>query len=274
MNNCVAVNKPIGFTPFDMVRIFKKENPKLYNVSVSYAGRLDPMAEGVLLLLIGEENKKRKIYEKLPKIYKFSMVLGLETDSYDILGLLQSLTPKCPPADIEEKIKKLTAEYTGQFVQKYPPYCAALYRKKPLYYWSRRGLCPEEDRPLHVVTVKNIRLLEIKTIKLNRNTILENINKVRGDFRQKEIIGRWNGFFKKNPNYQFTHLSFRISCLSGTYIRQLVSDIGYYLKSGAFTLNITRTSVGKYNLSHTVKISKKRHTCSCTRPDSVHKKTV
>ena len=49
----VIVNKPIGKTPLEMVQFFKKNNPEYAESTISYAGRLDPMAHGLLILLIG-----------------------------------------------------------------------------------------------------------------------------------------------------------------------------------------------------------------------------
>jgi len=54
--------------------------------NAAYAGRLDPMAHGVLVLLVGEENKKREKYEKFVKEYLFQCIFGVATDTYDILG--------------------------------------------------------------------------------------------------------------------------------------------------------------------------------------------
>ena len=63
------INKPLGFTPLELIERYKKEN----NISkkISFAGRLDPMAYGLMILLEGEECKKQEISCGKDKIYEF-----------------------------------------------------------------------------------------------------------------------------------------------------------------------------------------------------------
>ena len=89
-SSVVVVYKPQGWTPLAAVEEFKKSNPSYSDEKISYAGRLDPMAEGPLLLLVGNENKKRKEYEQLKKSYEAEIVLGISTDSFDALGIIHS----------------------------------------------------------------------------------------------------------------------------------------------------------------------------------------
>ena len=67
MQSVIPVYKPLGLTPLQAIVKFKKLFPDYANEKISYAGRLDPMAEGLLLLLVGEENKQRNEYEDLSK---------------------------------------------------------------------------------------------------------------------------------------------------------------------------------------------------------------
>ena len=88
MNTIILINKPISLTPLQAIRRLQSLHPELEGEKIGYAGRLDPMAEGLLLLLVSDENKKRKEYERLPKTYEFEVLLGIETDSYDVLGII------------------------------------------------------------------------------------------------------------------------------------------------------------------------------------------
>ncbi|PSO45951.1 MAG: tRNA pseudouridine(55) synthase, partial [Parcubacteria group bacterium QH_9_35_7] len=63
----VLLDKPISLTPLQTIEKFKEQNPKYKDKKMSYAGRLDPMAEGLLLCLVGEENKNREEYQQLEK---------------------------------------------------------------------------------------------------------------------------------------------------------------------------------------------------------------
>ena len=55
--------KPQGVTPLELIDRFRQKHPEYKDEKLGYAGRLDPMAEGILLVLVGDENKKRKTYE-------------------------------------------------------------------------------------------------------------------------------------------------------------------------------------------------------------------
>ena len=56
----INVYKPVGISPLDVIKLLQEKNPEYRGVSVTYAGRLDPLAEGVLLLLAGEEVHKKE----------------------------------------------------------------------------------------------------------------------------------------------------------------------------------------------------------------------
>ena len=117
--------KKLGETPNQCVLRFKKENPDYANIPMTYAGRLDPMAEGLLLVLSGEGIKEKEKYLDLPKTYLFEILWGFSTDSLDLLGLVSdsnmedSLAVK-PPR--EEELRGMLKKSVGKFVQSYPAY--------------------------------------------------------------------------------------------------------------------------------------------------------
>lgn len=104
---------------------------------LGYAGRLDPMAEGVLVVLVGDENKRREAYLSLNKEYIVEILFGFETDSYDMLGLAPSSLAG------QEKNTDVLKSYLGSFVdvhdQEYPPYSSKTVVGKPLFVWAREG---------------------------------------------------------------------------------------------------------------------------------------
>jgi tRNA pseudouridine55 synthase len=79
--------KKVGETPLECLERFRKNHPKFKNQKMTYAGRLDPLAEGELLVLVGESCKNKEKYLKLDKEYLVDILFGFETDSYDLLGL-------------------------------------------------------------------------------------------------------------------------------------------------------------------------------------------
>ena len=86
-NNIFNVFKPIGISPLDAIKTLKEKYPELKDEKMTYAGRLDPLAEGVLLILAGNAVHEKEKYLKLDKEYEGEILFGFTTDTYDILGL-------------------------------------------------------------------------------------------------------------------------------------------------------------------------------------------
>ena len=86
-NNIFNVFKPVGISPLDAIKILKEKYPELKDEKMTYAGRLDPLAEGALLILAGNAVHKKEKYLKLDKEYEGEILFGFNTDTYDILGL-------------------------------------------------------------------------------------------------------------------------------------------------------------------------------------------
>lgn len=237
--------KPLGWTPLDVIVAYKKRNVQYMKTTISYAGRLDPMAEGVLLLLIGEANKKRKHYEQFSKVYETEMILGVTTDSHDALGVITSknFLPKS-----KQKIQKTLHQFIGKQLQRYPIFSSRTVQGKPLYWWARRNRIGEIHIPEKNIEITSLELYNIEQIAMNELSVLvqEKILRVNGDFRQEEILDTWKRFVHQNNERSMSKVSLRITCSSGTYIRQLMSDIGDALGSGAIALSITRIQVGEY----------------------------
>jgi tRNA U55 pseudouridine synthase TruB len=87
MQRYALIEKNVGVTPLQAIETFRKEKPELKDLPLTYAGRLDPMAGGKLLVLIGDECKRREKYDGLDKEYEFEVLLGFASDSGDVLGL-------------------------------------------------------------------------------------------------------------------------------------------------------------------------------------------
>ncbi len=87
MKKTITIYKPVGLTPLQAIQKFKEKHPEYKKAKIGYAGRLDPLAEGVLLVLVGEENKKIREYLKFDKEYKAEILFGISSDSHDVLGM-------------------------------------------------------------------------------------------------------------------------------------------------------------------------------------------
>ncbi len=249
----IAVIKPVGKTPLWAVERIKTLNPGLKNTTVSYAGRLDPMAEGVLLLLIGDENKKRREYEGLTKTYIVKIVLGLSSDTFDTLGIVGSINTTKIGIN---KIKKILKEFIGKKTQIYPPYSSKTVRGKPLYWWAREKRLSEIELPKRDIEIKSISLIKHNKVLIDTlyKKIIKTIHNIDGNFRQEQITHSWDKVYKDYKGNEFNALTLEVSCSSGTYMRRLCSDLGEKLSCGALCLSIKRTRLGEYTLKDAISL--------------------
>jgi len=249
----VSVIKPIGWTPFRTVLEFKKANHAYMYDTISYAGRLDPMAEGVLLLLIGEENKNRKLYEGLKKEYIAEIIFGITTDTYDVMGIIDSDSLKSPN---KKKVEAEVASLVGKNLHKYPPYSSKTVGGRPLYWWAREGKLSEIKLPEKKIEIFSSQLMEIKNIKVEEvgEMAIEMIEKANGDFRQEKIIKLWKELLVKGKNKKVMMIKVKIDCSSGTYVRRIASDLGEKLLCGALCTSIKRVRVGEYEIDDSMMI--------------------
>jgi len=240
-----AVYKPRGKTPFECVQAYQKRTST--TEVISYAGRLDPMAEGVLLLLVGEENDKRREYEHFSKAYLVDMVFGIGTDTGDLMGIPMvpsSDLPHYPPAEIEVAAQ----EYVGTDRQRYHPYSSTRVNGKPLFYWAREGRLDEIVIPTHPITIESIQIIESKSVPIQSLTQVcqSVVPQVHGEFRQQEIVEAWG---EVSSPHHVQQVTFKVHCASGgAFMRVLAEDIAQSLDTQGFCSRIIRTAVGQWQI--------------------------
>ena len=220
---------------------------------MTYGGRLDPMAEGVLLVLAGYTVHRKDEFLKLPKTYECTAILGVATDTYDVLGLPVLPRPlrEAPPLK-EGDVEQVLNLFIGTFFQSYPPYSSKTINGKQMHALAREGGLENLEIPKQSVTVKsisNIRMASMSTEDLIKE-ITENIGKVKGDFRQEESITAWKWIGLENKCKRVNLVLFTIEVSGGTYIRGIVHELGQRLGppagGGACILRLKRTCVGEY----------------------------
>lgn len=144
------VNKPSGITSFDVVN----EISNIFGIKrVGHTGTLDPLAEGVLIVTIGQATKIAELITAEDKEYKAGVLLGIETDTLDITGKVT----KSKPVDLSKDIEKVINSYQKTYMQEVPIYSAIKVNGKKLYEYARSG--KEVELPKKEVTVKKIKLL-------------------------------------------------------------------------------------------------------------------
>jgi tRNA pseudouridine55 synthase len=238
-------------TPLQTIERFIQKNPGYKGMKMTYAGRLDPMAEGVLIILCGDKNKEREAYTGLDKDYEFEFMLGVDTDTHDLLGILK---PGKLEIDARDEVEAALKKYQGTFQQKYPAYSSKVVDGTPLFDLARKGKIDSVVMPEHTVTVKGMSVTGVRELSKKDlwHFIKTSIDAVTGDFRQREILKAWENYLATAPE-SFAIYKAKVTCGSGFYVRQLVSDVGRDLGTGAVTVSILRTRVGTFLLEESQK---------------------
>lgn len=240
MKKIIVLSKKEGETPLEALEFFRGKNKKYKDAKMTYAGRLDPMASGLLIILAGEETKNKEKYLALGKEYEFEVLFGFTTDTYDILGkVVSSKKYDLNKKILEESIKQNLKYFTGKFIQKYPVYSSKNIKK------VRAGKSVKaSSREVFIKDLKFLKLRTINDVKLS-NDIKKRILKVSGDFRQKEILKLWQKHLQ-NSMTKYAVASFKIKCSSGTYVRGIAHELGKSMGVPALAFSIKRTKIGKW----------------------------
>ena len=183
MDGVLIINKPKGYTSHDIVNIVKKE---LNITKVGHAGTLDPMATGVLIILLGKATKLSNYLMDHDKEYIATLKLGKRTDTLDSEG--QIIEEKEIPALSKENINEVLLSFLGKSKQIPPMYSAIKINGKKLYELARKGEEIERKE-------REIEIYEIEFIKL------------------------------KEENNKVSEIEFKVNCSKGTYIRTLCEEI-------------------------------------------------
>jgi tRNA pseudouridine55 synthase len=245
----LRLEKKPGETPLECVNRFKAENPEYEGEKMTYAGRLDPLASGVLLVLVGEECKKKEKYLGLDKEYELTILFGLSTDSMDVLGLVEeqkagavNALGNYKKADFENLLKK----FEKTFKQKYPRFSSKTVNGKPLFQISKEeGIC-DDDIPEKEVKIKKIDFQSFGLVskKYLHDFVLESIFSVKGNFRQDMCWLKWEQTLEKFEDITLPTLTIKVNCTSGTYMRSLAQAIGAEIGFPALALKIRRIRIG------------------------------
>ena len=221
---------------------------EFYDAKTAHTGTLDPMAEGVIIVLLGEERLKKKEYAKWKKGYEFEIALGISTDAYEIMGLITdvNLSPNYLQDIGKESFKKITDSFIGTYTQKIPPYSTKKIKGKHLHQITRSNkkvTLPTKKGEIYKFDYLTSETLAIESV---IKDISEKILLVTGDFRQKEIIDNWNKTLKGKENEAVKILKLYVELSKGLYVRSLTVDFCRKISATGFTHSIKRVKNGKY----------------------------
>ena len=215
MKGILLVDKPSGWTSFDVVnyvrrQISRVENKKPKNIKVGHAGTLDPFATGLLILFVGKDyTRKTESFMKKNKTYEFEIVLGKTSSTGDPEGKIVKASDLKPT---NEQINKTLMQFQGKIEQIPPIYSAIKIDGIRSYRLARKGQAVQHNP---------------------RPVLIENLEAL---------------------SYDYPVVKLKTTVSSGTYIRVLAEDIGRALNTGAYTSYLRRLSIDKYNVSDAIEV--------------------
>lgn len=210
MNGILIINKEKGCTSHDIMYKVKK----IFNEKVGHTGTLDPLAEGVLPILIGKGTLCSKYLINHDKKYVVNLALGQKTETADLEGKIIE-EKKIPDKSLtQSKIEKVLKSFIGKQQQMPPIYSAIKVNGKKLYEYARKGQNVE-------IKPREIEIYDIKLINI--------------DAQKKQI-------------------QFEVFCGKGTYIRSLCEDIAEKLETVGYMESLKRIQVGDFKIEESSKI--------------------
>lgn len=242
-------NKKYGETLFITLERFRSTHPEFQDAKITYAGRLDPLAEGLMILLTDKDVHYKDRYNKLPKTYEVDFLFGISSDTYDALGILKE-TKDPKPLPSEKDLSSFVESLVGIHEQEYPAYSSKTLKGKALWQYAREDqlddiIFPKEPREVFFAELVSHRELTHEEFSLEYLSVLD---LVKGDFRQEEIKTHWKRYLDERPDNRYTIFTARFRVSSGTYIRSLVHAIGEHYGCGALSLRIKRTQIAEHQL--------------------------
>lgn len=209
MNEILIIDKPISYTSRDIVNMIGK---KFKTKKVGHTGTLDPIATGVLVVLIGKYTTLSEVITGYDKTYEAEVELGLLTDTLDSTG---NIIKDKNAMFSKEQITDALNSMIGSYEQEVPIYSAVKVNGKKLYEYARNNEYVE--LPKRMVDIKEISLISEIEIR-NNHTIFK----------------------------------FRTTVSKGTYIRALINDIAKKLNTNGTMTSLRRTKQGRFDIKDAI----------------------
>ncbi|MFZ5390684.1 MAG: hypothetical protein ACOZAJ_00185 [Patescibacteria group bacterium] len=242
----VPVYKSLGYTSLQALNVWRQNHPQWNNLKMTYTGRLDPMAEGVMLVAIDEALQDQVKYQSLDKVYQARVLFGFTSDSYDVLGFPK----KSGPLPDLNQVKQVVQSLVGDFKFSLPPFSSYKVKGKKLFWWALHNRLAEITIPQKTVSLKSVEWLGNCYYQADEITslLVDKFSQLKTDLRQDKILPAWRQILTDDVT-KFLAIDLSISCSSGTYIRSLANELGNRLGCGAVLLSLLRTKVGEYTLA-------------------------
>lgn len=244
MKPILPIWQPVGYSTYQITNAIAKHTGQV----ATHTGVLDPLAEGVIIVLTGDERFNKFKYSTWHKTYEFEIAFGISTDSFDGMGFVSNM-------DLENsKVSKTEIEYaaksfTGPYTQTVPIYSAQKYKGKKLFTYAKKNV-PIPDLPKKSGQIYFTEVLNVKEVKL-KHVISEVISKLKtvegGEFRQNETSHEWQKLLLAPDSENLVTIAkIRVEMSKGLYVRSLSQDIAQKLGKSGFVTSLVRTRNGEY----------------------------
>lgn len=200
MEGVLLVDKPKGLTSHDVVYHLRR---KLQIKKIGHAGTLDPMATGVLVMLIGKATRISQYLMSVDKVYEGEATLGIVTDSQDAEGEIMSTQPV--PELTEARVREVMKGFLGDQYQTPPMHSAIKIGGVPLYKLARKG--EEVEREPRFIRIAAFNLLSFATPKITFDlhcTKGTYVRTVAADLGQKLGCGAHLSALRRTGSGKFT----------------------------------------------------------------------
>jgi len=207
------INKPLHMTSHDVIDQVRRKTGER---RVGHAGTLDPLASGILIVLVGRGATRRQAeFMGLPKEYIAEVTFGSVSETYDAEGpITQQASTEELQLLTEAQIKEALKQFVGNIQQRPPIHSAIKVGGKALYKKARKGEITAKDVPPREVTIDAIALLD----------------------------------FTPATTSSAATARLKINCQKGVYIRSLAHDLGKAVNTGAYLSGLERTAVGPHTI--------------------------
>jgi tRNA pseudouridine55 synthase len=216
---------------------------KLRGEKATHTGTLDPAAEGVLIVLTGEDRYLKQELAHTTKVYEAEVLWGISTDTHDLIGFPTEykINSTIDIDVLEEQLDKLT----GTYFQTQPEFSAKRKDGSSYFELAKQGVALPPSK--NQITVEKISIVSSSTVSLDQLKEFQSsrLRQITGNFRQSEIEKKWHDV-NKSETVKFPLLKLQVICSKRTYIRALVRDLAELLGIPAVLYSLVRTQNGPY----------------------------
>ena len=211
MNGIIVINKEKNWTSNDVVQKIKG----IFHEKVGHTGTLDPLATGVIPILVGKGTQLSKYLINHDKEYIATIKLGYKTSTGDLEGNIVEQKEVLEGMLENDYVSKVLKQFEGKITQIPPIYSAIKVNGKKLYEYARKSQNVE-------IPSRNIEIYEIELISISKEDM---------------------------------EITYRVHCSKGTYIRTLCEDISEKLGTVGYMKELQRTRVGNFSIQNSLKIT-------------------